>query len=217
MATEAVLLIRNSLATLIAWLSTCLLASGASMLFSDQLRSLWMVWGCFGLAAALGLEAVARVAENRRIRQFDKTIQKRFDRELQSVSIESEILAATRKAVEQVLAMPRGACNEKSSRRDDERFTCDLEVGVLLQGSSFDSESANEQTKISARLVNLSNGGFAFRTSQSLPTQQVILLIPPASGPPVHFLAEIRWCDSQQGETTVVGGRLIRVLNAENQ
>lgn len=51
-------LTHNSLATSIAWVSTCLLAGGAGTLLSESARTMSMLWGCFGLVAAVGLDVV---------------------------------------------------------------------------------------------------------------------------------------------------------------
>jgi hypothetical protein len=71
----------NSLATVIAWISSCLLAGGASMLFSDEVRTLWAWWGCFGLCAAVGLDIAARVRESLRNQQMAKAVLERFEKE----------------------------------------------------------------------------------------------------------------------------------------
>lgn len=75
----------DSLSTLIAWMSTCLLAGGASMLFSDQTRWIWMWWGCFGLIAALGLDIAARRRVLKRHDEILQAVQDRFEKEIGGV------------------------------------------------------------------------------------------------------------------------------------
>jgi hypothetical protein len=60
-------LTHGSLTTKIAWISTCLLAGGASTLFNESVRIAWMIWGCFGLSAAVGLDVVARARDRARM------------------------------------------------------------------------------------------------------------------------------------------------------
>lgn len=213
MTTQDVAPIRNSMATLIAWFSTCLMASGASMLFSDQVRTIWMISGCFGLAAAVAFEAIERGRERRRIHESDRTVQKRFDRELQCVAVESELVSVTRKAVESVL-QGNSPCAGQSSRSAD-RYCCDLKVEVLLRGTALDNNAKDRTTKMTAQLINLSSTGFAMECPGPLEHQQIMLTIQPPKASRVHLLAEILWCDQQLHGGAIVGGRLIRALGED--
>ncbi|BBO33394.1 hypothetical protein [Lacipirellula parvula] len=82
MSIRSPLLTYDSFATLIAWISTCLLAAGLSMLFSDHTRWVWTWWGCFGLTAALGLDVAARMRAHKRHEEIAQAVQDRFEREL---------------------------------------------------------------------------------------------------------------------------------------
>ena len=96
-------LTHNSLATMIAWVSTCLLAAGISTLFSDSTRQMWMMWGSFGLAAAVGLDVVARFREHLRTEELKRIVTNRYERELQMQAAERRATAAIREAVRCIL------------------------------------------------------------------------------------------------------------------
>ena len=82
MSSRSALLTYDSFATIIAWISTCLLAGGLSMLFSEHTRWVWTWWGCFGLTAALGLDIAARVRAHKRHEEIAQAMQDRFEKEL---------------------------------------------------------------------------------------------------------------------------------------
>ena len=206
----------SSITTLIAWLSTCLLAGGISVSFSESLRALWMWWGCFGLAAAIGLEAASRIQERRRIHQADKRIRTRFERELQTATTENETNWALRQTVDRIGFLPKNSIKDPKGRRSAERHTLDLPVELLVRAN--DGSLSNRITsKASARLTNLSHTGFALTLAERLSPQQILLYVDSPAGDRVTLLGEIVWCDSQPDGAFAAGGRLIRVLSPEEQ
>jgi hypothetical protein len=217
MSPQVVRPIHHSLATLIAWISTCLLASGISMLFSDSIRTLWMWWGCFGLVAAVGLEATARIKERRREQRVDKSVQKRFERELQSAATETETIAALRNAVDRVVPGSQRLLSDDKSRRTSDRHASDLDVELLLREDDCDNVDGSAVSKVVARLNNISHHGFALTATNPLPPQQIVLLITPRDGARINLLGEIRWSESQPDGSTMSGGRLIRVLSDDDE
>jgi hypothetical protein len=204
--------IHNSLATLIAWLSTCLLAGGLSMMFSAGTRTLWVWWGCFGLVAAVGLEAAERFREHHRLQRISRNVKIRCERELQSVTNETDAIAATRRAVDRVLQMCPTTRTVDTSRRRSERHHCDLPAELLLRGSTFESATPSTANCVPARLVNLSQHGFAVTVAEIIPQQQIVLIVELPNGEQMNLLAEVRWTEQEFEGKVMAGGRLIRAL-----
>jgi hypothetical protein len=209
--------IHNSLATLIAWLSTCLLAGGISMMFSAGMRTLWIWWGCFGLVAAVGLEAAERLREHRRIQRFNRNVKIRCERELQSVANETEAIVQTRRAVDRLLQECPTTKIVDASRRESERHQCDLPAELLLRGSIFESSGSTTTNCVSARLINISQHGFAVSVADALPPQQLVLIVSLASGEQLNLLAEVRWSEQTTDGKVMAGGRLIRALTPQHE
>ena len=206
-----------NVATLIAWLSTCMLAGGIGVSFSESLRAMWMWWGCFGLAAAIGLEAASRIRESRRNNQVDKRIRTRFERELQSATSETETISALRQTVDRFFSLPLASTAEFKGRRVAERRMLDFPVELLVRTNDNFQGNDGATTKTTARITNLSHNGFAIKLSERLSPQQILLFLDPPGGARVTLLGEILWCDSQSDDAYAAGGRLIRVLSAEEQ
>jgi hypothetical protein len=201
---------RPSLPTLIAWLSTCLLASGIGMTFTEDLRSLWMHWGCLGLAAAAGLEATARIREQRRARKVAKAAQKRCDRELHLVRTETEIVLVVQKIMARVgksEALPA----DGRGRRADPRLACDLAVDVILASDLLTGDGDFQPKRLELRITNISSSGFALALPSPLPPQEIVLVFT-EDGEETNILGEIVWCDRQTDGAISAGGRFVRVL-----
>jgi hypothetical protein len=201
---------RPTLPTLIAWLSTCLLASGIGMTFTEDLRSLWMHWGCLGLAAAAGLEATARVREQRRARKVARTAQKRFDRELRLVKTETEIVVAVQKIMAH-LGKSQALPADGQGRRADPRFACDLAVDVILASDLLNEGDDLPPKRLKLRITNISNSGFALTLPAPLPPQEIVIVFT-EDGRETTILGEIVWCDRQTDGAISAGGRFVRVL-----
>ena len=209
MSTQTIRPTRNSLATLIAWVSTCLLAGGVGVSFSESLRALWMWWGSFGLAAAFGLEAVARIHKQKREQLADRGVRQRSERGLQDVAQATETIAAIRRAVTQVIGDRQHTARQDITRRGSDRQVSEYNIEVLLRGDALD---AVEPTKVAARLNDISYNGFGLTLARPLRPQQVLLLITLMDGTLIRMLGEIRWCDSHDGGLSMAGGRLLRVV-----
>ncbi len=110
---------QESIPTLIAWLSTCLLAAGMGM--ADRFTHvLWLQAGSFGLVAAVGLDVSARMRWRRQRQKHWRTVEKRWDRSLEQFVAQRDVVDELRAdAVGQLLsASPREARNgiRKESR-----------------------------------------------------------------------------------------------------
>jgi hypothetical protein len=73
---------RKSLSAYIAWLSTCLLAAAAGRLIDDYTRTTWLLFGAFGLVAAVGLQIASRTFDTRQNQKLQRVNQRRIERQL---------------------------------------------------------------------------------------------------------------------------------------
>jgi len=209
-------LTHNSLATMIAWVSTCLLAGGVSTLFSDNARTLWMTWGSFGLAAAVGLDIAARVRLRRRTDRLNLKATKRFERDMNYANEENEANVAIREAVTRLLGQRAKVRQNGASRRTLERIPCDLEVELqLMQGDKKAASNHSAGTRF-ARIINLSEAGFQLTLTDKLPQQRMKMNIAAANGSRQMMLGEVLWCSPQPGGSIVAGGRFLNVISDED-
>lgn len=204
-------LTHNSLATIIAWVSTCMLAGGVGTLFGETTRSMWMLWGCFGLAAALGLDVVARVRERIRIEQMSLVATNRFERDMNSALEENTTGAAIRAATARVLGRPLPATQAADARRSRERWPCDLDVELLFDQSPQGSGGQQVLCTQIARVTNLSEGGFELTAAESLSRQKMRMIIAAATGGRQTMLGEVLWCSPQPDGSFSAGGRFLDV------
>ena len=208
-------LTHNSLATTIAWVSTCLLAGGASTLFSESARMTWMSWGCFGLAAAVGLDVKARVYEQMRMEKLNLVANRRFERDMESETVDHEANIAIRQAVVRILGRRPAALQIAASRRSRERFLCDLTVELHLRQDAIGAAGKDGSCKRLARVTNLSESGFELMLTEPLPHRRMKMIITAANGVPQTMFGEILWYGPQGDGSIVAGGRFLDAASVE--
>jgi hypothetical protein len=210
-------LTQNSLAAPIAWLSTCLLAGGASTFFSDDVRILWAWWGAFGLTAALGLEAAARFKERQRGAQMLRTVQSRFERELGiETAAEKEALAAIDLVVKRILRDNPSLGFSRASKPADSHHDGNLHDGALdVQLAPAVNRSATESERATfartAHLIKISPFLFELILNGSLSPQEILIALAPSDGRQIQLLGRLHWCHPLSGGAWVAGGELLSV------
>jgi hypothetical protein len=199
----------NSLATIISWVSTCLLAGGLSTMFSEGSRMIWLSWGSFGLAAAVGLDVTARVRERRRMDGMNRIANRRYDRDMEYAMDDKEANAAIREAVARVLGRTSPASQIGASRRKQLRYACDLDVELhLRQGPGGVAEKDGASTRL-ARVINLSETGFELMLTEHLPHRRMEMIIEATNGRRQTMFGEVLW-DGPKGDGSIIaGGRFL--------
>jgi hypothetical protein len=203
----------GSLVALIAWLSTCLLAGGLGTMIDPSTHVLWLRAGCFGLVAAVGLDAAARMrARRQRVKHF-RALQRRCDRSLEMITTERDIVDSLRTAIAHLLTVRPQTAREGLTGFEEQRWTCNLPVEVFAVRREHSVEcSEDEAVGVIGRLDNLSNSGFGLILAEKLSARLVIITLLPHEDQEFDLLAEILWCDPCPDGRMRVGGRLLRVL-----
>jgi hypothetical protein len=212
-------LTRNSLATLIAWVSTCLLAGGIGTLLNESARTMWMIWGCFGLIAAIGLDIAVRAREWTRMDELELIATSRFERDIYYENEENEANSAIRKKVALLLGRlpPAPAHQEVALRRNKERYPCELDVELLLHQGIHGAGSNQGVYRCNARITSLSESGFELKHSAPLPHQHMKMTIWAATGDEHTMLGELLWCSPQPDGSFLAGGRFLSVIAVEGK
>jgi hypothetical protein len=207
----------GSITTKIAWMSTCLLTGGASTLFSENVRDVWLLWGCFGLAASVGLDVVARARDRVRMDGLKQIATRRFDREMTFTTEENVAIALIGETVARILGRNPQTQNYQACRRIQERYPCDLNVEILVQQSAKGPIGAYVTCTHAARLTNVSNFGFELTTNESLPRQRVVMFVTTVSGGRETMLGEILWSEPKSdGSLQLAGGRFLNAMTVED-
>ena len=205
-------LTHNSLSTMIAWVSTCLLFSGVSTLFSDSARMVWMTWGCFGLASAVGLDAVAQVRERLRVAHLNRVAVTRFERELNVDAEANKTHQAIRAAVFRILGGVPTESDSPIGRRSHVRHTCNLATEIVSLGNGSVGIGGPGVGGRFCRVTNLSELGFELTVAERVPPQRLKMTINSASGERVTMLADVLWCEPQSDGIILAGGRFYDVV-----
>jgi hypothetical protein len=205
----------NSLATIISWVSTCLLAGGLSTMFSESSRMIWMSWGSFGLAAAVGLDVTARVRERKRLDGMKLVANRRFDRDMEYETDDKEANTAVREAVARILGRMPPATQIGASPRMQLRYACDLEVELhLRQGRPGTAGNDGTCTRL-ARVTNLSESSFELMLTEHLPHRRMEMIIETANGRRQTMFGEVLWDGPKEDGSVVAGGRFLDADSVE--
>lgn len=205
-------LTHDSLATMIAWVSTCLVASGMSVLYSESIRFDWLMWGCFGLASAVGLDIVARAQSRARSEELTQVATARLERDVQFMSEENQSTKGIGEAVARMLAYnPRGQSVE-NARRSDPRYPCDLMVELLFHPGRKDTASESKSKCRIARITNLSKFGFELTLTSDIPHQRMMMNVTTATGGRETLLGEVLWSGPKPDGSYVAGGRFLNFM-----
>jgi PilZ domain len=203
----------ESIAPLIAWLSTCLLAGGLGALANPDVHTLWLRTGCFGLVAAVGLEGAARVRARGRSAKHRLALQRRWDRSLQMIVAERDSAAELRAAITRLLPAMPSLARENDPSCEEPRWSCDLDVEVFpVRRDSTSTYTATNDEMVAGRLGNLSNSGFGLELEQAIARPLVIISVLPPHEQEFDLLGEVLWCEPRPDGKLVAGGRLLRVL-----
>ena len=207
-------LTHNSLSTMIAWVSTCLLFSGISTLFSDSARMVWMTWGCFGLASAVGLDAVAQVRERMRVAHLNRVAVNRFERELSVDAEANRTHQAIREAVNRLLGGLPSTSQKPSGRGSPPRYSCNLATELVLLGNGSGGVGSPRLSGQFCRVTNLSDLGFELTIAERVPPKRLKMTINAANGERVTMLADVLWCEPQSDGVILAGGRFHDVVSS---
>ena len=209
-------LTHNSLATMIAWVSSCLLAGGISTMFSESTRMLWMIWGSFGLASAVGLDVAARFRERIRIEGLNRIAANRFERDMKVESEEKESHAAIRGAVVRLLDNTPATRQSGASLRAEVRHPCKLEAEILLCQKGQQSAVKHGNVRLAAKITNLSTLGFELTLIDHLPPQRITMFISTPESGLVTMNGEVLWCSQQLEGDYLAGGRFLNVVSVDD-
>ena len=199
----------NSLATIISWVSSCLLAGGLSTLFSESSRMIWISWGSFGLVAAVGLDATVRVRERKRMDGLKLIANRRYDRDMKYAMDDKDATAAVRNAVTRILGCTRPETQIGASRRTQLRHACDLVVELHLRQHPTGAAGNNGTCTRLARVTNLSESGFELTLTEHLPLWRMEMIIEAANGRRLTMFGEVLWEGPKGDGTIIAGGRFL--------
>lgn len=202
-------LLHNSLATTIGWVSTCLLAGGAGSLFNESVLVLSMIWGSFGLAAAVGLDIAARSRERMRDEELKVIAARRFERDMRFENATHEVNADIRSAVDRILGQAPPAQQITTARRTHKRQPCNLSVELISYQGKVGPLGNKETSKRFARITNLSESGFELMLTETLPSRRMTMIIATPDGGRQTMFGEVMWYGPQEAGSIVAGGRFL--------
>lgn len=209
-------LTHNSLSTLIAWVSSCLLAGGVSTMFSDDTRMIWMNWGYFGLVSAVGLDITARVRERLRIEQLNRVAATRFDKEVNVEQETKESITAIREVIANLLENSPAQVEQHDSRRAVSRHSCRISAEIRPNDDIEHTSAEEHASTYEVTITNLSILGFELSLDKPLHLNKIAITFATPRNGQICILAQVLWCSPDANGTYLAGGRFLKIISIEH-
>ncbi len=200
------------LTRLIAYLSFCMLAAAFGAMVGPAWCRWWAIFGTFGLVSAIGLDALnksrARRADHTRREQFARKAERKLDEIIGGMESSGAIRAALRQLQPSATyPTPLGAHGQAEPRLP---LNKPATITRLLRYSSEAADRMGEP--LAGRLRNISRHGFGLAHDERLERGLVLLEIDLENGEPLQFIADVLWCELQDGGCYFSGGKILEVV-----
>jgi hypothetical protein len=206
---------RLSAPGLIAWLSVCLLAAAWGRTLSAAWQALWAEMGAFGLAAAVGLEAMhhvraLRAAVLRRRAQHERAESGLSRLDEHTAALDS-INIAVRRLTDDLHKHKRGQARLPGmSKRHWEAHALShypLDITPIDDSGEADWRSIRP---ITGCVQCISSSAISFEHDQPFPTQVVLVTFRLSTGDRVSFVVDVVWTENK-AEGLVSTGTMLAV------
>lgn len=202
---------RQSVPSLIAWLSLCLLAAAWGNLLTARWQAIWGEMGLFGLISAVGLGATEKIRHMREEQARKATLRVRFESGLARLNEHTAALdsinAAVRKLVEHA-AKARFGNLPKGNRAERE---AELLAGYPLEITPVDDDeslAAGAKHSVGGTLRQISSAIVAFEHAEPLATRLVLLTFKFATEEDLSFVVDLMWT-KRLGQEYVTSGTIL--------
>lgn len=200
---------------LIAALSVCMLAAAFGAVLGPEWCRSWALFGAFGLASAVGLDAYRRtrdhVRQQKRNKQTAIAAERNLSRAVTQMESSTTIRDAIRKVQENAVSEP----SRSPTGLTRQRFPSHKQVTITpLRGQPKTSEGWLGDS-LAGYVRDISSCGVGLAHNRPLDRGPVLLAFDLRDGEHVCFVADLLWCEPQGDGQYVSGGRLRDVLTPE--
>jgi len=211
----------GSIASLIAWLSACLLAAGWGPRLDLQVRDLWVRIGCFGLVAAVGIEISNRVRPLVEIAAKDTAARRDADRKLAAKAAAAAAEAQRDRSLALADAVRR-ICQDhdrrdvtsRGSLADRQTLFCEpVEVQCLEKDGTM--KANQQQGTVTAHVRNISPSGVRLIHQDRIVSPRFLLPFVLSNGEAICLLFELTWQYRLAGGRYHSGGKLMDVVTPD--
>ena len=200
--------------SLIAWLSLCLLAAAWGRTLDANLQRVWAEVGAFGLATAVGLEAVHRACMARERQVRERFVRRRVEHGLsrlieQSATLDAMSLAVRRLIEDVTRRKGPQPCSSGWTKRHCEAeilLRYPIEITSVDDSSTTVEAGSYEPTRGSIRQMSATS--ISFDHAEPLPTRVAIATFRLSRGEKFSVVVDLIWTE-KDGDGYVSGGTVL--------
>jgi hypothetical protein len=196
-----------------AYISLCLLAAAFGGMVGPTCCRWWAIGGAFGLASSLGLDVLNRTRARAADRARRRKLSRKAEHKLARILGQLDSSKAVHAALQRFQPQSGGSLPRRSGGHGERRLPLDRPVTITrlrrFSGDSFDRLGK----PLPGCIRNISRSGFGLAHDRRLERGLVLLEFELPEGPPTQFVADVLWCELQQGGDFYSGGKILDVVS----
>ncbi len=197
-------------ARLIGYLSICMLAAAFGSMLGTIWFRYWLIFGTFGLVSAIGLNILSQSRAQSEASNRRKMVALQAEKNLDKIVDIEESFDAILGAVRQIQSDITGV--KKHSGRSTAETRTSLLKPVTITPLRGSPGAASEPFVGSLR--NISSHGFSLVHDCFLQRGYVLLEFAIKNQEPVMFIADLLWCERQDGGQYFSGGKFLELVSS---
>ena len=201
------------LTRLIAYMSLCMLAAAFGALVGPAWSRWWAIFGAFGLASAVGLDVLHRSRARLAADTLRKQLALKAERKLDEVLGDLRSSGAIRTVLRRFQPGATDPTPQDTNGQAEPRVPLDTPVTItrLLRYSGKAVDRLGKP--VAGRVKDISRCGVGLAHDQRLERGPVLLEFELESGKPLQLVADVLWCELQDGGCYFSGGKILEVVS----
>jgi hypothetical protein len=201
------------LTRLIAYLSLCMLAAAFGAMVGPTWCGWWAIFGTFGLTSAVGLDILNRSRARRADHIHRKQLSLKAERKLDEIISDMASSGAIRDALRQFQPGATDPAPQGTDCRAKPRLPLNNPATITRLLRSSEDEGYRLGEPLPCRVRNISRRGFGLAHDHRLERGLVLLECDLEKGEPLHFIADVLWCELQDNGCYFSGGKLLEMVS----
>ncbi len=202
---------RNSLPRLIAWLSLVMLAAACGPWIPDSIRSLWMIFGAFGLTAAVGLGVTRRIRALQKMQHRTQVFEERILKVLTPLAAKRAEASRIREAIRHIAEDYQKDARDGHERRFEPRIPVQIPAYLRPAGDAQAPGSLCQDNSSKVTIADFSSRGIRLSHEKPLDYRTVLVTFDLLDGHRMSLTAQLLWTQQQVDGKYASGGTVLEL------
>jgi hypothetical protein len=184
---------RASVATLVAWLSVCLVVAGQGRQLQTDVREIWLRMGCFGLPAAVGLAVAGHARRVQKKKAQQTRTQRHIARKLAEITARKASISRVAEAVGRIC--PDIDCRDLKSlkNRSEARLFTSHSVWIRPLTRARDAAACYAARSLRGTVLNISASGVGLVHKERIDRSRFLVEFSLCETETITMVVELLW------------------------